>query len=122
VTDVRYKTKVTAVGPEVPQLLIGGRLILFGPQAPAELHEICALHTPAGPMQAIKPGDELQIGASMLTVTAVGDVANDNLQSLGHVSLRRGGEPDPLPGEILVDGSFPMIITPGLEIEFRGAA
>jgi PTS system glucitol/sorbitol-specific IIA component len=123
VSAPRYSTTVTAVGPLVGELLGGGRLILFGEQAPEELHEICALHRPDGAAGDVEPGDEVRIGAHRLTVTAVGKVANANLAALGHVTLRLGDlQPEPLPGEITVAGGLPSEIRPGLPIQIHGGS
>jgi PTS system glucitol/sorbitol-specific IIA component len=117
----RYETTVTAVGPLVAELLVGGRLILFGLEAPAELHELCALHGPATSAAPVQPGDVVRIGTDELTVRAVGDVANANLESLGHVTLREASTTtDPLPGEITVDGALPAGIEPGTTILIEG--
>ena len=43
---VRYATTVTQVGALVPDFLAQGMLIIFGEKAPAELHDLCALHRP----------------------------------------------------------------------------
>ena len=43
---IRYSTTVTSVGPLVADFLGQGMLIIFGEGAPAELHDMCALHTP----------------------------------------------------------------------------
>jgi PTS system glucitol/sorbitol-specific IIA component len=120
-TDRRLATTVTAVGPLVPELLVGGRLILFGDQAPEELHEICALHRPDGEVGDVEPGDIVRIGEQTLTVEAVGEVANANLRALGHVTLRPAAlVADPLPGEITVIGALPEEIHPGLSIQIQG--
>jgi PTS system glucitol/sorbitol-specific IIA component len=118
----RYETTVLAVGPHVAELLDGGRLILFGEGAPAELHDLCALHRPSIVAGSVEPGDVVQIGDRRLIVTAVGDIANVNLEALGHITLRLG-EPaaKPLPGEIMLAGPLPERIDAGTQIHIHGA-
>jgi glucitol/sorbitol PTS system EIIA component len=118
----RYETTVLAVGPHVPDLLVGGRLILFGEEAPEELHDLCALHRPSISTGSVAPGDVVHIGDERLVVTAVGDVANANLEALGHITLRLGeAAAKPLPGEVMVAGALPARIDAGTQIQIHGA-
>ena len=116
----RYETTVLAVGMHVAELLDNGRLILFGEEAPEELHDLCALHRPTVTAGEVEPGDSVEIGDSRLQVTAVGDVANTNLEALGHITLRVA-EPtaEPLPGEVLVAGALPDRVDTGMHIRIE---
>ena len=101
---VRYSTTVTRVGVLVPDFLAQGMLIIFGDNAPAELHDICALHRPDIQVGGIQPGDHLLLDDATFTILSVGDVANANLTALGHVSFKANGSTDAqLPGDVSLD-------------------
>jgi len=52
-------------------------------------------------------------------VTAVGDVAEQNLRELGHITLRFDGQPQAeYPGTVHVDGPVPQAVTPGCTLKF----
>lgn len=89
----------------------------------AELRSRRTRDRPAG--SEVSAGDVVQIGNARLTVKAVGDAANANLEALGHVTLRLA-DPDPgsgpLPGEITLVGSLPAEVHPSLSIQTLGGA
>lgn len=101
---IRYSTTVTSVGPLVADFLGQGMLIIFGEGAPAELHDMCALHTPDVKDGGVQPGDELLLDDQRFTILSVGNVANANLTALGHVSFKANGATTAqLPGDISVE-------------------
>ena len=59
---IRYSTTVTSVGLLVPDFIGQGMLIIFGDGAPAELHDLCALHTPDVKDGGVRPGDHQAAG------------------------------------------------------------
>ena len=72
--------------------------------APAELHDLCALHTPDVKDGGVRPGDQLLLDDERFTILSVGDVANANLTALGHVSFKANGATTAqLPGDISVE-------------------
>jgi len=97
------KTRITAVGPEVPELAEGGVLILFADGAPPELAEVSVLHeTKEGPLEnAPARGAPIRIGSLAAEITAVGDTAWKKVREIGHVviNFNGAGEAD-RPGEI----------------------
>ena len=55
----------------------------------------------------VKAGDEFVLGDEAVTITAVGDLANPNLQELGHVVLYLNAEDTALlPGAIQATGTL----------------
>ncbi len=83
-----YSTKVLRVGPEAKSLLDGGVLILFAEPVPPALEELSVIHQPEAPLaEPIRVGDVIESDGITLTVTAVGDIAADNLTQLGHVVI-----------------------------------
>ncbi|MDA8194892.1 MAG: PTS glucitol/sorbitol transporter subunit IIA [Thermaerobacter sp.] len=106
---VFYETEITALGGECAEFVAANMLVLFGEGAPAELRDISAIHTvrvmAAEPI--LETGRVLEIGHHALRIVAVGTVAEDNLRSIGHLVIVKGGEDPILPGQIRVEGSWP---------------
>ena len=100
----RYATTVTAVGEQVAEFVDQGILIWFAEGAPEELHFFTVLHRPTVTTGGVRPGDLVRIDDRAFRVTAVGDVANDNMVSLGHMDLKANGDTEPpLPGDICLE-------------------
>jgi len=100
---VHLRTVVTAVGPDVPDLLEGGVLILFADGAPPELAEVSVLHRvsegPSDTPPAI--GAAIRIGPVAATLTGLGDLAWAKVRDIGHVVINFNGASAPeRPGEI----------------------
>ena len=113
-TQVVYASTVTSVGSQVEGFLSHGVLIFFGQEAPSELHDISVLHEPSVTVDAMRPGDVLQLGATTLPVLAAGGVVRENLLNLGHFDLKADGRSEAkLPGDVCVaQGPLPLL-TPG---------
>jgi PTS system glucitol/sorbitol-specific IIA component len=97
-----YKTVISEVGPEVPDLLEGGVLILYSDGAPPELAEVSVLHRAeqAHP-EAPRAGSQLRIGGVSALVTAVGPTAWNKVNEMGHVVINfNGSSTAERPGEI----------------------
>ena len=90
---VLLSSKITAIGPEVADLLEGGVLILFADGCPPELAEVSVSHIVAQAAKSIppKPGDQVRIGSIKASITAVGDLAWDKVTEMGHVVFNFGG-------------------------------
>jgi PTS system glucitol/sorbitol-specific IIA component len=100
---VFYQTQITAVGPEVPELIEGGILILYATGAPPELAEVSVLHTvKSGPTANAPPvGAELRIGDVSAKLTAVGELAWKKVADIGHVVINfDGADTAGRPGEL----------------------
>jgi PTS system glucitol/sorbitol-specific IIA component len=101
---VRYHTRVQAIGEMIPQFREQGLLIFFGEMAPEELHEFVIRHRPLVTDTIPIPGDVIEFDGDPFTVTAVGDVVQDNLLKLGHFCLKADGSTAaPLPGDVCVE-------------------
>jgi len=98
-------SKITEIGSLVPAFAEEQLIILFGPQATAELKDICVLHEfEKEPANVLEVGKKLRIGNYEYTITKVGDAANKNFEELGHVSIYfRTGENEILPGAIIAE-------------------
>jgi glucitol/sorbitol PTS system EIIA component len=102
--QTRYATTVTAVGEQVGEFVGQGLLIWFAEGAPEELHFFTVLHRPTVTTGGVRPGDLVRIDDRTFRVTAVGEVANDNMVNLGHMDLKANGASEaPLPGDICLE-------------------
>ena len=102
--QTRYATTVTAVGEQVAEFVDHGLLIWFAEGAPEELHFFSVLHRPTVTTGGVRPGDTVRIDDQVFRVTAVGEVANENMVNLGHMDLKANGDTEPpLPGDICLE-------------------
>jgi PTS system glucitol/sorbitol-specific IIA component len=121
--QTRYATTVTAVGEQVPEFVGQGLLIWFAEGAPEELHFFAVLHRPTVTTGGVRPGDVVRIGDTAFRVTAVGEVANDNMVNLGHMDLKANGADEaPLPGDICLEELPLPEPRPGTQLVIEGDA
>lgn len=105
-----FRSEVVSIGDDVPEMMEGGVLIFFAEPCPAELAEVSIVHRlmDSDPQRDPAPGDVLRVGASTVTITEVGDIAGDNLRTLGHmvVYVNQDSGQDLLPGAVHAEGSL----------------
>ena len=111
---VKFSTSVVSVGEMAQEFFDAGIIVLFGTDAPEELGDVAVVHDPDVPLaegDGIAVGDTVMVAGAELRVLAVGDVANDNMRSLGHLVLKRNGADEAaLPGDVCCDeGAIPEI-------------
>ena len=122
-TQTRYATTVTAVGEQVPEFIGQGLLIWFAEGAPEELHFFSVLHRPTVTTGGVRAGDVVRIDDTAFRVTAVGEVANDNMVNLGHMDLKANGAAEaPLPGDICLEELPLPEPRPGTTLVIEGEA
>jgi len=112
---VVYSSTFTAVGEQVAAFVEGhGILVLFGSDAPAELHDFAALHDVHIATSGPRAGDIVEIDGRRIPVLAAGAVVEANLLNLGHVDLKANGalEPD-MPGDVCVPPDSLQVPRPG---------
>lgn len=85
---VIYQTTITRIGQSAADALSDQMLITFREGAPADIEEFCFIHCHGELNGELKAGSQLQLGEARYAVTAVGDVAEQNLRELGHITLR----------------------------------
>lgn len=117
---VLFRTRITAIGPEVADLAEGGVLILFADGSPPELAEVSVLHRveqgPSG--DAPEPGASISIGPLSAMVTAVGPSAWSKVREMGHVVLSfNGASHAERPGEICVSAVEPEALVDALKTD-----
>ena len=121
--QTRYATTVTAVGEQVAEFVTQGLLIWFAEGAPEELHFFTVLHRPTVTTGGVRPGDLVRIDDAEFRVTAVGEVANDNMVNLGHMDLKANGAGvAPLPGDICLEELPLPEPRPGTTLVIEGEA
>jgi|SRR5699024_5005612 len=116
-----YKSKVQEVGELALAFEEDKVIILFGPQAPAELKEVSIIHEAVETSEEpIKKGGKFVVDDQEYTVEAVGTSANDNLKELGHISIYFS-EPneDVLPGAVFVSPHHLPKVNNESTIEFK---
>ena len=119
---VKYAGHVLETGPMAPELLDAGVLVLFGEQAPAELREISIVHNGRQLAEPVVPGDVLVLGDISCVITAVGAMANDNIEQLGHIVIKANGASESeLPGEICVESTPLRVPTIGMMVAILAA-
>jgi PTS system glucitol/sorbitol-specific IIA component len=121
--QTRYATTVTAVGEQVAEFVTQGILIWFAEGAPEELHFFTVLHRPTVSSGGVRPGDLVRIDDKAFRVTAVGEVANENMVNLGHMDLKANGAGvAPLPGDICLEELPLPEPRPGTTLVIEGEA
>lgn len=112
-----YVTEVTAVGAVVAEFVQAGVLVLFGEQAPQELHDFSVLHRPTVELEGPAVGDLVILGDTTIPVLAVGDVVAENLLQLGHLDLKADGLSTPtMPGDVCVPTGSALEVVVGQTI------
>lgn len=77
-----YKTKIVEIGPIVEDFAEEFLLVLFGPQAMAELRDICVIHESSDePKNVIQKNGRLTIGSQEYHIL---DVVMRPIQTLNH--------------------------------------
>ncbi len=117
---IKYQAKIIAIGPLVTEFIDHNILVLFGDQAPEELAEFSIIHDGKELHGNLMVGDKVYLGDDGFTVVAVGEAANNNLKTLGHLILKFNGETEPeMPGDVCVEARPLPVIEPGLEIRIE---
>ena len=109
--QIKYEMHVVEIGPLVSEFVDAKILVFFKFGAPPELAEFSVLHEPSAFCVEVCPGDYIVIGNEQYQVTAVGEVANNNIRELGHLVMKCNGRTSAeLPGDVCVeDKALPQI-------------
>ena len=116
--QVKYETKMTAVGKDAPTYLSSNSsFILINEKIRPALADMVVEHTVAELTADIVPGDKLKVGKSEFDVVTVGDAVNKNLREEGHCTIVVNAVAT-MPGQIAVKGVRPPRLRFGNEIVF----
>lgn len=118
---IKYSAKFTQIGPLVSEFVDNGILVLFGDNAPEELAEFAVLHDGKKLSKPVAPGDHIVIGLNTFLVLAVGEVANLNLENLGHLVLKFNGQSSvEMPGDVCLESKALPPIDVGMVLTIQG--
>lgn len=117
ICNMKYSVKILEVGKNVYDMVNNGLLILFNNEAPEDLKPFCVITDRNKHEGEIKIGDQLTVNNKTYSITALGSVANENLYSLGHVTLCFDGAKEAkLPGHIHLTPDFESDLTENSKI------
>lgn len=116
-----YENKVTGLGNQVEAFMDEGMFILFGEDAPDALREFCYLMNVNPVNGTLAAGQKLIIDDVSYEITAVGSLAQKNLEALGHLTVvfNEAAEAG-LPGSICVEAKPVPTLVVGSEITIEG--
>lgn len=88
-------TKITAIGEHAISTK-DPMIILFGEQATEELRKVSVIQSNVSNDQVVtlEPDGKIMFGNQEYTILEVGSLANDNLNSIGHVTLTFAQPPE----------------------------
>lgn len=118
-----YESTVLRAGDEAEIMIEGGVVILYADPIPDALESVSVVHTPArGPDREIRVGDVFVLGSHQVEVTAVGERADENLRTLGHIVVYLNPEDGMslLPGAVHGRGSI-AVPAAGAVLSLRGS-
>ena len=114
-----FQTTITQIGDCAREALQDDMLITFREGAPADIEEFCFIHQHGNTSGELQAGGWMELAEQRYPITAVGDVATQNLRELGHLTVRFEGEPQAeFPGSIHVSGTTPADIPLGSTLKF----
>lgn len=110
-----YESTFVAVGPLASESLEDNFIITFGEGAPQDVAEYCFIHrNDINNAEKLAIGSLLTLGEQQYPVTAIGEVARQNLHELGHITIRFDGATEAeFPGMVHVVGIPPAQLKPG---------
>ncbi|MDQ1000604.1 PTS system glucitol/sorbitol-specific IIA component [Neobacillus niacini] len=99
-----YENKVKNIGSMAGTFLEEKMFILFGTEAPQDLKDFCYNIDVVNADGEIQEGQKLYINNEEFNITAVGNLVQRNLTTLGHITLRFDGTTTPeLPGTLYLE-------------------
>ena len=111
---VIYHTFVGEIGDAVDSFLDEGMFILFGQGAPDALKDYCYIVDVTASTGAIVAGQSLRLDDESYTITAVGEVARQNLDGLGHITVVFNGATNAkMHGSVYVETATPPKLSVG---------
>ena len=103
-SKVIFQTEVIDLGEQVDAFFEEGMFVLFGENVPDTLKDFCYFINTKDVDGTIRQGDRLVIDGSEFLITAVGYIAQSNLEALGHLTVVFSGAKEAgLPGSICVE-------------------
>lgn len=109
---VIFHTEVIKLGEQVEAFFEEGMFVLFGENVPDTLKDFCYFIDSKDVDGTMKAGDRLIIDGNSYEITSVGEIAQKNLENLGHLTVVFNGAKEAgLPGSICVEAKpMPKLI------------
>ncbi len=109
---VIFHTEVIELGEQVEAFFEEGMFVLFGENVPDTLKDFCYFIDSKDVDGTMKAGDRLNIDGNSYEITSVGEIAQKNLENLGHLTVVFNGAKEAgLPGSICVEAKpMPKLI------------
>lgn len=107
-----YRTTVQDAGPMAEAFVSEGMFVTFGVDAPEALREFCYIVDVNQTRATLAVGQQFTVDGRTFPITAVGEVAQRNLEALGHITVNIDGDTEPkMAGAIHIrcDGPAPQI-------------
>ncbi|NKQ54025.1 PTS sorbitol transporter subunit IIA [Amycolatopsis sp. K13G38] len=83
---VYYESTILRFGTEAQDMVDGGVVILYADPIPDALEDVSVVHAPAAtPEREVRIGDIFRLGEAEIELIAVGERADENLRTLGHI-------------------------------------
>ncbi|MBF0818293.1 PTS glucitol/sorbitol transporter subunit IIA [Streptococcus acidominimus] len=116
-----FETKIVSIGEQAPNMIEeANMLILFGMEAPADLADYCYKISNKDLSGSILPGACLVVDGVEYPVTAVGNLVEQNLSALGHITIAfDGSQAGSLPGTLHVEAGHVPPLKEGSVISIR---
>jgi glucitol/sorbitol PTS system EIIA component len=117
-----YESTVLRSGNEAELMIEGGVIILYADPIPDALESVSVVHNAArGPDRSIQVGDVFVLGDHRVELTAVGERADENLRTLGHIVVYVNPDDDTslLPGAVHGTGTI-GVPAAGAVLSLRG--
>lgn len=100
--DVKYESKITAVGRMAQQFLDNNRsFILMNEGSHPNLDNMVIRHTVADLKADIVVGDMIKVGRTEMKIIKVGEDVNENIRTEGHCTIVVNAD-GTMPGQIVV--------------------
>lgn len=117
-----WTATISHIGSDSAMMIEEGVVILFGEPVPPALADVALVHTNSEKaVREIAPGDVITIGDATYTIDDLGELANNNLNELGHIVLYvKKTDQTVLPGAVIVSGATGITPTVGDVITITG--
>ncbi|MDD7306247.1 MAG: PTS glucitol/sorbitol transporter subunit IIA [Peptoniphilaceae bacterium] len=117
---IKYETKVVEIGNSIREMG-NDVIILFGSTVTEDLKDYCYVINTNKVNGQILTGDYIELDGEKFTILGVGNLAQQNLESLGHLSIYTSGNlADLLPGAIVIKVNNELTIQQGSTIKILG--
>lgn len=102
---MKFKGKVSIVGKEVSRFLNEGILLVFSAESlMTQVKNYSVMIDEIEVFKDIQIGDKLFVGEESFKITAVGNIAQQNLTEIGHATFKADGSTEAeLPGTIYLE-------------------